>query len=55
MAIATCTPPIGIFFDIAPIKYWPNEKIHDCVFNEDYQQPSVDSVLESARNIMKIL
>jgi ADP-heptose:LPS heptosyltransferase len=55
MAIATCTPTIGIFFDIAPFKYWPNEKIHDCVFNEDYQQPSVDSVLESARNIMKIL
>jgi len=55
MAIATQTPTIGIFFDIAPFKYWPNEKIHDCVFNENYQQPSVDNVLESAQRVMKIL
>jgi len=55
MAIATQTPTIGIFFDIAPFKYWPNEKIHDCVFNENYQQPSVDNVLESAQRMMKIL
>jgi len=55
MAIATQTPTIGIFFDIAPYKYWPNEKIHDCVFNENYQQPSINSVLESAQRMMKIL
>jgi len=55
MAIATQTPTIGIFFDIAPFKYWPNEKIHDCVFNEDYQQPSVDSVFKSAQRMMRAL
>ena len=55
MAIATQTPTIGIFFDIAPFKYWPNEKIHDCVFNTNYHQPSVDNVLKSAQRLMKIL
>ncbi|SMN15306.1 Lipopolysaccharide heptosyltransferase III [uncultured Candidatus Thioglobus sp.] len=55
MAIAMKTPTIGIFFDIAPFKYWPNEKIHDCVFNEDYQQPLVDDVLSSACNMMNAL
>ena len=53
MAIATQTPTIGIFFDIAPFKYWPNEKIHDCVFNEDYHQPTVDNVFKSAQRMMK--
>ena len=53
MAIATQTPTIGIFFDIAPFKYWPNEKIHDCVFNVDYQQPTVNNVFKSAQMMMK--
>jgi len=53
MAIATQTPTIGIFFNIAPFKYWPNEKIHDCVFNEDYHQPTVDNVFKSAQRMMK--
>ncbi len=55
MAIATQTPTIGIFFDIAPFKYWPNEKIHDCVFNENYQQPSVGNVSYSAQSMMENL
>jgi ADP-heptose:LPS heptosyltransferase len=46
MAIATHTPTIGLFFDIAPFKYWPNESIHDCVFNSDYTQPSAEAVFE---------
>ncbi|MDB3870291.1 hypothetical protein N9351_05485 [Candidatus Thioglobus sp.] len=55
MAIATQTPTIGIFFDIAPFKYWPNEKKHDCVFNENYQQPAVSDVLNSAVRMMGYL
>jgi len=55
MAIATQTPTIGIFFDIAPFKYWPNEKKHDCVFNESYQQPAVGDVFDSAVNMMEYL
>jgi len=55
MAIATQTPTIGIFFDIAPFKYWPNEKKHNCVFNENYQQPVVEDVFRSAINMMEYL
>ena len=55
MAIATQTPTIGIFFDIAPFKYWPNEKKHNCVFNEDYRQPAVNDVLSSAVKMMEYL
>jgi len=55
MAIATHTPTIGIFFDIAPFKYWPNEKKHDCVFNKNYQQPAVNDVFSSAVNMMEYL
>ncbi len=55
MAIATQTPTIGIFFDIAPFKYWPNEKKHDCVFNQDYQQPAMTDVLNSAVKMMEYL
>ena len=46
---------IGIFFDIAPFKYWPNEKKHDCVFNKNYQQPAVNDVFSSAVNMMEYL
>ena len=55
MAIATQTPTIGIFFDIAPFKYWPNEKKHDCVFNENYQQPVISDVFRSAVHMMEYL
>jgi len=55
MAIATQTPTIGIFFDIAPFKYWPNEQKHDCVFNKNYQQPAMTDVLDSAVKMMEYL
>jgi len=52
MGIALETPTVGIFFHIPPYRYWPREEIHDCVFNVEYTMPNVESVYESAKNMI---
>lgn len=46
MAIALQTPTIGVFFGTNPFRYWPNDDIHDCVFNNRYESPDVADVYE---------
>jgi len=55
MAIALETPTIGIFFAIAPFRYWPRDIKHDCVFNVNYTSPNVDDVYKSADNLISKL
>lgn len=55
MAIALETPTVGIFFAIAPFRYWPRDVKHDCVFNVEYLSPEVDDVYRSADNLISKL
>ena len=52
MGIALEIPTIGIFFNIPPFRYWPREEKHDCVFNIEYHQPSVDDVYIATKNLI---
>ena len=47
MAIGTNTPTLGIFFNLTPYKYWPRDIKHDCVFNYDLIEPTVDEVYQA--------
>lgn len=46
MGIALEIPTVGIFFEIPPFRYWPREDKHECVFNIEYTQPTVDDVFK---------
>ena len=52
MGIALEIATVGIFFNIPPFRYWPREEKHDCVFNIDYQQPTVGDVYTSTKNLI---
>jgi ADP-heptose:LPS heptosyltransferase len=55
MAIAVETPTIGLFFVSEPFSYWPNDSIHDCVFNNRYESPSVEEVYKATITLMQQL
>jgi ADP-heptose:LPS heptosyltransferase len=55
MAIAVETPTIGIFFGTGAFRYWPNDPIHDCVFNNRYESPDIEAVFTATSNLIDIL
>lgn len=55
MAIALQTPTIGVFFGTNPFRYWPNDKIHDCVFNNCYKSPDVEDVYKATIKMINTL
>lgn len=55
MAIALEIPTVGIFFEIPPFRYWPREEKHECVFNREYLQPSVEDVFDSTLKLIDTL
>jgi ADP-heptose:LPS heptosyltransferase len=52
MAIALQTPTIGVFFGTGPFRYWPNDSIHDCVFNNRYESPEINDVYEATTRLI---
>lgn len=55
IGIALEIPTIGIFFHIPPFRYWPREKLHDCVYNHEYTPPAVEDVYKASSNMLKKL
>jgi len=55
MAIAVNAPTVGIFFATVAFRYWPQNKIHRCVFNENYTSPDVEDVLSEVENLLDYL
>jgi ADP-heptose:LPS heptosyltransferase len=55
MAIAVDTPTVGIFFATGAFRYWPQAKIHRCVFNENYVSPDVQDVYIEIKFLIDLL
>jgi len=55
MALSVDTPTIGIFFFTAAYRYWPSDGRHDCVFNSEYNSPSVEDVYAGTVQLMNKL
>jgi len=55
MAIAVDTPTVGIFFATGAFRYWPQVKIHRCVFNENYVSPDVQDVYIEIKFLIDLL